>query len=102
MLTKKTLAKTGTVTQYRRLDTDVHRMVAHLLQAPDERRNPQNKTASSGQFAGKNLIDITPDPGLASFIRAHYGMLRFVKVLGGMFVLGRVATPDVAAHQAHP
>jgi len=36
MLTKKTLAETGTVTQYRRLDTDVQRMVAHLLQAQDE------------------------------------------------------------------
>jgi hypothetical protein len=62
----------------------------------------QSRRPSSGQFAGKNLIHITPDPGLAGFNRADYGMLRFVKVLGGVFVLGRVATPDIAAHQAHP
>jgi len=25
-----------------------------------------------------------------------------VKMLGGVFVLGGIAAPDVAAHQAHP
>jgi hypothetical protein len=48
-----------------------------------------------------HLVDITPTPILAWFDRLHDGMFASVKMLGGVFVLGRIAASDVAAREAH-
>jgi hypothetical protein len=54
-----------------------------------------------GDFAGLDLVYVTPDPGLAGFNGAHHRMLGVVEVLGRMFVLGRVATGGMPADEAH-
>src|SRR5450759_4341286 len=58
-------------------------------------------TRSSRQFAGLNLIYITPHPCLSRPDGAHKRMLGFVKVLGSVLVLRRVAAADMATDQAH-
>ena len=47
-----------------------------------------------------NFVDVTPAPGLARFYGLHDGVLRVVKVLRSVLVLGRIAAPDVAAFHA--
>jgi hypothetical protein len=52
------------------------------------------------KFPGLHLIDITPDPGLSGLIGADERVLRFLEMLSGMLILGRVATPHMATAQA--
>jgi len=47
-----------------------------------------------------DLIDITPTPILTRLKRLYDGVLAVVKVLGGVFILRRVAAANVAALQA--
>src|SRR5713226_10051564 len=65
------------------------------------RRNWQDasETLSSGEIQG-HLVDIAPAPGFPSFQRSDDGMPGRVKVLGGVFVLGRIATAYVTAGEA--
>jgi hypothetical protein len=44
-----------------------------------------------------DFVDKTPHPILARFERPHNRMMSSVKMLGGVFVLGGVATADMAA-----
>jgi hypothetical protein len=46
------------------------------------------------------FVHVTPHPVFARLERLHDGMVRRVKVLGGVLVLGRVAAPYVAAGEA--
>jgi hypothetical protein len=46
------------------------------------------------------LIDVTPPPVFAGFERTDDRVIRRVEVLGGVFVLGRIAATDVSARQA--
>jgi hypothetical protein len=55
----------------------------------------------SCKLTGLDLVDITPDPGLSALNRAHDRMFRFVKVLGRMLILRRVATADLATNKTH-
>jgi hypothetical protein len=55
----------------------------------------------SGEFAGLDLVYVTPDPGLARFDRTHQRMFGVVEMLGRMFVLGRIATGGMSANKAH-
>ena len=48
-----------------------------------------------GQLTGREVIHIAPDPGFSRFDGAYQRMLRFMIVLGGMFVLGRVAAAHI-------
>src|SRR5712691_6239442 len=48
-----------------------------------------------------HLVDITPTPILTRLDRLHDGMLASVKMLGGVFVLGGIATSDVATRETH-
>ena len=48
-----------------------------------------------------DLVDVTPAPILARLDRLHDGMLRLMKVLGRMFVLGRITTTDMATFEAY-
>src|ERR1022692_613629 len=59
-------------------------------------------SASIRNFSSHNLVHITPHPGFSRFDGPYQWMLGFVIVLGGMFVLGRVAEPDMSAFQAQP
>lgn len=52
-------------------------------------------------FAGGHFIDIAPDPVLPRLDGAHQWMLGLMEVLSSVLVLGRVATSDVPALQAH-
>jgi hypothetical protein len=54
-----------------------------------------------GEFTGFDLVDVTPDPGLAGLDRAHHGMLGVVEMLGRVFILRRVATGGISADEAH-
>jgi hypothetical protein len=56
---------------------------------------------SRSEFAGKNLVHITPHPGLTGLDGANQGMLGFVKVFGGVFILRGIAATNVAANEAH-
>lgn len=49
-----------------------------------------------------HLVDIAPAPVFAGFQRAHDGVLGAVKMLGGVFVLRRVAASDVSALHTEP
>jgi len=53
-----------------------------------------------GQLARRYFIDIAPDPRLTGLDGADQWMLYAVEVLGGMFILGRIAATYVAALQA--
>lgn len=48
-----------------------------------------------------HLIDVTPAPVLARFVRLHDGMLSVMEVLGGVFVRRAIATADVTADETH-
>jgi hypothetical protein len=61
----------------------------------------RRRRSSRGYFAGNHFVHVAPDPILSRFDGAHYGMGGLVKVFGGMFIFGRVAAADVAAHHAH-
>src|SRR5690242_11745154 len=45
------------------------------------------------------FVDVAPHPGFTGLLCADDGMLRSVKMLGGVFVLRGVAAADVAASQ---
>jgi hypothetical protein len=49
------------------------------------------------QLRDHHLINITPAPVLSGLKRFDDGMIRLVKVLCGMFILGGVAAADMAA-----
>jgi hypothetical protein len=57
-------------------------------------------THSHVKFAWHNLIHITPDPPLAWLNRADEWVTDLLKMPGGMFVLGIVATADMSTDQA--
>src|SRR5262249_16592864 len=57
-------------------------------------------SGSLGQFA-HDFVHITPRPVLARLNRADHRMPGVMKMLGGMFVLGRIAATHVAALRAH-
>jgi hypothetical protein len=50
----------------------------------------------------RNLINVTPAPGLTWLGGFHNGMACCVEVFGRVFVLGGVATADMATSQAEP
>jgi hypothetical protein len=52
------------------------------------------------EFTCLNLIDIAPDPGFAGFYGTDERVLRFMEMLGSVFVFGRIATTDMTANQA--
>ena len=62
----------------------------------------RNRSISSGKFACFDLIHITPHPSFSGFDGANKRMLGSVKVLGGVFVLGRITAADVATGEAEP
>jgi hypothetical protein len=81
------------------LDTRAHTLVAII---PNLRRSGRlSTTFLRCQFASLNLVNITPDPGLSRLDRAHERVLGLVEMLGGVFILRRIAARDVAAEQAH-
>ncbi len=49
-----------------------------------------------------DFIHVAPDPVFSWLEGLYDRMLRGVKVLGGVFVLGRVAATNVAAGEAFP
>src|SRR5439155_1351469 len=57
--------------------------------------------ARSSRLFNQQLIHITPSPTFPWFNRADDGMAGRVKVLRGVFVLRRIAAPDVATGEAH-
>jgi hypothetical protein len=59
------------------------------------------RSKSSFHFPSNHLIHITPNPFLSRLNRAHHGMMDMMKMLGGMLVLRRIATPHFAAHHTH-
>ena len=56
----------------------------------------KGKAGQSGEVEFE-FIDIAPTPIFAGFQRSDDRMLRSMKMLGRMFVFGRVATTDVTA-----
>jgi hypothetical protein len=64
------------------------------------RPNDFSEERSSYKFAGLDLVHVTPDPGFSRLDRANQRMERFVEVLGGVLVLGRIATADVSTGEA--
>jgi hypothetical protein len=64
------------------------------------RPNDLGEKHSSHKFAGLDLVHVTPDPAFSRLDGANQGMLRFVKMLSGVLVLGRVATTNVSASEA--
>jgi hypothetical protein len=62
----------------------------------------RSRPSSSLDFAGFHLVDVAPNPGFPRFNGAHERVMNFVEMLGGVFILGRVATTDLSAGQAHP
>src|SRR6185437_6599317 len=65
-------------------------------------RNLSSLTPSTGNIFVRNhhSIHIAPTPVFVWLERLNNRVSRFFEVLRGMFVLGRVATSDVAAAQA--
>jgi hypothetical protein len=51
-------------------------------------------------FPGLDFVYITPDPGLPRLVGTDERVLRFVKMFGGVLILGRVATSYMSASQA--
>jgi hypothetical protein len=62
--------------------------------------NDLGEKHSSHKFARLDLVHVTPDPAFSRLDGADQGMLRFVEMLGGVLVLGRVATANVPASEA--
>jgi hypothetical protein len=65
----------------------------------------QNKKANEKAIVKNSrfedqFVDETPHPILTGFDRLHDGMFAGVKVFGGMFILGRIATAYVATFAA--
>jgi hypothetical protein len=52
------------------------------------------------EFAGFDLVDITPDPRFARFNRANQRVLYLLKVLGRMLIFRRITTAYVSAYEA--
>jgi hypothetical protein len=50
----------------------------------------------------KHFVHVTPAPVLSGFKGLHNGMLGLMKVLGGVFIFGRVTAPDVTADETFP
>jgi hypothetical protein len=59
-------------------------------------------TVTSALSSYKHFIHVTPAPVLARLKGLHHGMLGLMKVLGGVFVFGRVAAADMSANEAFP
>jgi hypothetical protein len=59
-------------------------------------------TVTSALSSYKHFIHVTPAPVLARLKGLHHGMLGLMKVLGSVFVLGRVTTADVTADETFP
>jgi len=57
---------------------------------------------SNAKISNFYFIDVTPSPILARFDGLNDGMLRGVKMLRGVLILGRVAAAYVAAGETHP
>jgi hypothetical protein len=55
-----------------------------------------------GHFAGNHFVDVAPYPFFSGLDRAHHGMADVMEMLGGMFVLRRIAAADVPADHTHP
>src|SRR4029077_4466004 len=53
-------------------------------------------------LSGRETVDEAPHPAFARFDGAHQWMLALVEMLGGVFVLRRVAAPNITALQAEP
>jgi hypothetical protein len=60
------------------------------------------RDGSRGRFAGDYFVNVTPDPFFSGLDRANQGMAGVMKMLGGMFVLRRIAAAHVPADHAHP
>jgi hypothetical protein len=56
--------------------------------------------SSHNNFGWHELIHIAPDPALPRLNRADEWMTSVLKVLGGVLVLGIVATADMPAEEA--
>jgi hypothetical protein len=54
------------------------------------------------EFASRHLVDIAPYPRFAGFDGTNQWVVCPVEMLGGMFILGRVAAPYVPATKAKP
>jgi hypothetical protein len=71
------------------------------------RQTPQNQSGlPKGIFlrcelAGFNLVNVAPHPAFSWLDGADEGMLGVMKVLGGMFVFGRITTTYMSADQTH-
>jgi hypothetical protein len=61
-----------------------------------------SRAIRSGSEIELHLVHETPAPIFARFDGPHDGVLRSVKVLGCVLVLGRVAAPYMSAFQAKP
>jgi hypothetical protein len=59
-------------------------------------------SALRGNFARREFIHITPDPGFARLNGTDKRMLGTMEMLGRVLVLGRIAAADVPAFQAQP
>src|ERR1700687_4034223 len=74
--------------------------------AADNKRPISPETNSSYQFAGLDLVHITPDPTFPRLDGADQWMLCLVEMPGGVLVLGRVAAAHMPARetqtQMHP
>jgi hypothetical protein len=57
----------------------------------------RSKPAPSLEFAGFDFVDIAPNPGFSGLNRADEWVLGRVKMLSGMFVLGRIAAAYMSA-----
>jgi hypothetical protein len=57
----------------------------------------------AGETLGqKHFLHVAPAPFLSRFKGLHNGMLGLVKVLGGVFIFGRVTATDVTADETFP
>jgi hypothetical protein len=54
-----------------------------------------------GDRARNHFVDIAPDPVFSGLDRTDQGMAALVKMLGGVFILRRIAATDVPAYHAH-
>src|SRR5208282_1661100 len=61
----------------------------------------ESHARSRCKLARFDLVHIAPDPAFSRLDRTHKRVFRVVKVLGGMLVLGRVATGRMSADEAH-
>jgi hypothetical protein len=61
----------------------------------------ESPARSSGKLARLDLVDITPDPAFSRFDRTHKRMFGVMEMLGGVLVLGRIATGRMSTDHAH-